>query len=134
MAKIIAEDCRARTGVEIHPAIEIGAGFSIAGAAGLAIGETAIIGRNVRIHTPATLGESFSIATDDGAPAVTLASTSLSGGERRHPRIEDDVVIHANASLFGPIVVGAGASIGANVWLTRDVAPGANFERSEAAA
>lgn len=98
------------------------------------IGETAIIGRNVRIHTPATLGESFSIATDDGAPVVALAAASISRGARRHPRIEDNVVIHAGALLFGPIVVGAGAAIGPNVWLMRDVAPSARVERSEAAA
>jgi serine O-acetyltransferase len=141
MAKIIAEDCRSKTGIDIHPGAEIGEGFSIANAAGLAIGETAVIGRNVRMHAPVTLGESFSIASGVGEAAhnvVTLASArSAEGGPdrraRRHPRIEDDVVIHAGASLYGPITVGRGSTIGRNVWLVRDVPPLSRIEEANTA-
>lgn len=128
MAKIVAGDSRSRTGVEIHPGAEIGEGFSIAGAAGLAIGETAILGRNVRIHAPATLGESFAIARGPEEPAPPSEGAART---RRHPEIGDDVVIEAGAALYGPITVGSGSFIGRNVWLLRDVPPLSRIELSE---
>ena len=127
VANIIAADLRARTGIDIHPGAEIGEGFSIVNSAGLTIGETAIIGRNVRLHAPVTLGESFAIArvADENVVALGAARTdaSLETPARRHPLIEDDVVIEAGASLFGPITVGHGSVIGRNVWVMNDVPP-----------
>jgi serine O-acetyltransferase len=127
VAKIISADLRSRTGIDIHPGAEIGEGFSIVNAAGLTIGETAVIGRNVRLHRPVTLGESFTIASapDPNVVALDAARTEASGATaaRRHPLIEDDVVIEAGASLFGPITVGHGSTIGRNLWVLSDVPP-----------
>jgi serine O-acetyltransferase len=126
-AKIISADLRSRTGIDIHPCAEIGEGFSIANAGGLTIGETAVIGRNVRLHAPVTLGESFALegAAGDSGNVIALGAarieTDAAARARRHPRIEDDVVIEAGASLFGPITVGRGAAIGRNVWVLSDV-------------
>ena len=133
MAKIIAGDARARTGVDIHPGAVIGEGFSIAGAAGLAIGETAVLGERVRIHAPATLGESFAIACGDEAETAQGGNV-VALPTRRHPKIGDDVVIEAGAALYGPIVVGQGSLIGRNVWLLRDVPPFSRIEQAAEAA
>jgi serine O-acetyltransferase len=131
-AKIIAADLRSRTGIDIHPGAEIGEGFSIVNAAGLTIGETAVIGRNVRLHAPVTLGDSFAIASvaDNHGVALGVARTPASADTpaRRHPLIEDDVVIEAGASLFGPITVGRGSTIGRNVWVLEDVPPLSHVE------
>ena len=129
-AKIIAADLRGRAGIDIHPGAEIDQGFSIVNAAGLTIGETAVIGKNVRVHAPVTLGESFAVGPDPefGAENVIAFSGARAHDSsvdpvRRHPRIEDDVVIEAGASLFGPITIGRGSTIGRNAWLLRDVPP-----------
>lgn len=144
MAKIVAEDSRSKTGIDIHPGAEIGEGFSIANGAGLSIGETAVIGRQVRVHQLVTLGDGFAVVSDagelsgDDKPSLRRRSVTLSPSHpedgasnqrsRRHPLIEDGVVIHAGASLYGPIVIGKGSVIGRNVWLTDDVPPGVNIE------
>lgn len=135
-AKIISADLRSRTAIDIHPGADIGEGFSIANSAGLTIGETAVIGRNVRLHAPVTLGESFAIASgaDDNVIALDAARKDAGAATpaRRHPRIEDDVVVEAGASLFGPITVGRGSSIGRNVWVLADVPALSHVEASPA--
>jgi len=78
------------------------------------IGETAVIGDNVRIYQAVTLGARDFPTDDDG---------KLIKGDARHPILEDDVVIYAGATVLGRITIGRGSTIGGNVWLTQDVPP-----------
>jgi serine O-acetyltransferase len=114
VARIIAEIAHSRTGIDIHPGARIGEAFFIDHGTGVVIGQTAIIGRRVRVYQAVTLG------------ARSIDADAQRGGEtvwRRHPEIEDDVVIYAGATILGRITVGAGSVIGGNVWLTRSVPP-----------
>jgi serine O-acetyltransferase len=113
VARIIAALAQSTTGIDIHPGARIGPGFSISPGTGVVIGETAMLGQNVSLHHGVILGES------EPAHGATAPRRTL-----RHPIIEDNVVIHAGASILGRITVGAGSIIGGNVWLTRSVAPG----------
>ncbi|MCP1845576.1 serine acetyltransferase [Bradyrhizobium sp. USDA 4524] len=108
----MAEIAHARTGVDIHPGASIGSGFFMDHGTGVVIGETAIIGDNVRIYQAVTLGARHFPIDDEG---------TLIKGDARHPIVEDDVVIHAGAVILGRITVGRGSTIGSNVWLTHDV-------------
>ena len=103
LARILAAFSRFFTGIEIHPAAAIGAELFIDHGHGVVIGETAIIGKHVTIYH-----------------GVTLGGTSLSSG-KRHPTIEDEVIIGAGAHVLGPITVGKGARIGANAVVVKDV-------------
>ena len=87
------------------------------------IGETAIIGRNVRLYQAVTLGAKRFEADADGRAAQ---------GPSRHPIVEDDVVIYAGATILGRITIGRGSSIGGNVWLTHSVPPGSNITQAKA--
>jgi serine O-acetyltransferase len=116
IARVIAELAHADTGIDIHPGATIGPGCFIDHGTGVVIGETAILGRGVRIYQNVTLGAK-SFPTDGDGHAVK--------GQPRHPIVEDDVVIYAGATVLGRITLGRGAVIGGNVWLTRSVAPGA---------
>ncbi|WP_112313023.1 serine O-acetyltransferase [Pseudogemmobacter bohemicus] len=116
IARIMAEQSHSVTGIDIHPGARIGPAFFIDHGTGVVIGETAVIGRNVRLYQQVTLGaRSFQ---DDG-------SGTLVKGQPRHPQVGDDVVIYAGATILGRITVGQGAVIGGGVWLLEDVAPGA---------
>ncbi|MDR2188277.1 MAG: serine acetyltransferase [Azonexus sp.] len=115
VARIIAEIAHSDTGIDIHPGARIGNGFFIDHGTGVVIGETAVIGNRVRIYQAVTLGARHFPAEADGA---------LAKGLPRHPIVEDDVVIYAGATLLGRITIGKGATIGGNVWVTRDVAAG----------
>jgi serine O-acetyltransferase len=75
-----------------------------------------VIGRNVRLYQAVTLGARSFPIDDQGV---------LKKGLARHPRVEDDVVIYAGATILGPVTIGRGATIGGNVWVTGDVPPGA---------
>lgn len=122
VARIIAEVAHAQTGIDIHPAARIGRGFFIDHGTGIVIGETAVVGDRVRLYQGVTLG---------GAPAAggrPDTPPDAPPGERRHPLIEDDVVIFAGAVLLGPITIGARSSIGGNVWLRGDVPPDSRVE------
>ena len=121
LARIIAEDAHARTGIDIHPGAEIGERFFIDHGTGVVIGETAMIGRNVRLYQAVTLGAK-SFETDS-------ATGALRKNYPRHPIVEDDVVIYAGATILGRITIGRGSSIGGNVWLTRSVPPRARSLR-----
>jgi serine O-acetyltransferase len=114
VARLIAEIAHARTGIDIHPGANIGSGFFIDHGTGVVIGETAVIGDNVRIYQAVTLGARHFPADDEG---------SLIKGDARHPIVEDDVVIYAGATILGRITIGRGSTIGGNVWLTKDVPP-----------
>jgi serine O-acetyltransferase len=112
VARLIAEIAHARTGIDIHPGASIGSGFFIDHGTGVVIGETAVIGDNVRIYQAVTLGARHFPTDDEG---------NLIKGDARHPIVEDDVVIYAGATILGRITIGRGSTIGGNVWLTRDV-------------
>jgi serine O-acetyltransferase len=122
IARIIAEHAHSETGIDIHPGAEIGEGFFIDHGTGVVIGETAVIGRNVRLYQAVTLGAKRFEADGDGA---------LRKNYPRHPIIEDDVVIYAGATILGRVTVGRGSSIGGNVWLTQSVPPNSNVTQAK---
>jgi serine O-acetyltransferase len=121
LARIVAELAHAQTGIDIHPGATIGPGFFIDHGTGVVIGETAIIGQRVRLYQAVTLGAKSFPVDADGKPIK---------GQPRHPILEDEVVIYAGATVLGRVTVGRGASIGGNVWLTHDVAPGAHITQA----
>ena len=107
LPRLIAYVTRAVTGVEIHPAAEIGTEFFIDHGSGVVIGETARIGDRVTLYQ-----------------GVTLGGTGFQRG-KRHPTLGDNVTVGSGAKLLGPIAVGDGAKIGANTVVVEDVPPGA---------
>lgn len=109
IARIVAELGHAETGIDIHPGATIGASCFVDHGTGVVIGETAIIGRNVRIYQHVTLGAKKLVGVNKGVA--------------RHPIVEDDVVIYSGASILGRITVGRGSVIGGGVWLTRSLPP-----------
>lgn len=115
LARIVAELSHSRTAIDIHPGARIGPAFFIDHGTGVVIGETAIIGRNVRIYQNVTLGAKRFEEDENGV---------LIKGRARHPIIEDDVVIYAGATILGRITVGRASTIGGGVWLTHAVPPG----------
>lgn len=121
LARIVAELAHSATGIDIHPGAIIGSGFFIDHGTGVVIGETAIIGENVRVYQAVTLGAKTFPADENGA---------LQKGLPRHPVVEDDVVIYAGATVLGRITIGKGSVIGGNVWLTRSVPPGSNITQA----
>lgn len=112
LARIGSELAHSQTGIDIHPGAQIGGNFFIDHGTGVVIGETAIIGENVRIYQAVTLGAKRFTSDADG---------NLHKGLPRHPIVEDDVVIYAGATILGRITIGKGSVIGGNVWLTRSV-------------
>ncbi|MCA9032213.1 MAG: serine acetyltransferase [Planctomycetaceae bacterium] len=113
--RIISEYSHACTGIDIHPGAKIGPSFFIDHGTGVVIGETCEIGSNVKVYQGVTLG-ALSFAKDDEGNLVR--------GAKRHPTIEDGVVIYANATILGgDTTIGAGSVIGASVWLPKSVAP-----------
>ena len=123
LARIVAELAHGATGIDIHPGARIGSHFFIDHGTGVVIGETAVIGHNVRIYQAVTLGAKRFETDADGA---------LHKGGARHPVVEDDVVIYAGATVLGRVTIGRGASIGGNVWLTRSVPPGSRIAQASA--
>jgi serine O-acetyltransferase len=123
LARIISEMAHSATGIDIHPGASIGGSFFIDHGTGVVIGETAVIGQNVRLYQAVTLGAKRFAVDDSGA---------LIKGGARHPIIEDDVVIYAGATILGRITIGRGSTIGGNVWLTRSVPPGSNITQAQA--
>lgn len=121
--RLIADLARARTGIDIHPGAEIGASFFVDHGTGVVIGETCSIGARVRIYQGVTLGARGFPSDEDGVPIKGLP---------RHPLVGDDVIIYAGATILGRITIGKGATIGGNVWLTTDVAPGARVTQVQA--
>ena len=122
LARIIAEIAHSATGIDIHPGAEIGGSFFIDHGTGVVIGETARIGQRVRLYQAVTLGAKTFPAREDG---------TLVKGTLRHPVVEDDVVIYAGATILGRVTIGRGSTIGGNVWLTRDVAPGSHVTQAQ---
>ena len=122
VARIISEIAHGKTGIDIHPGAQIGEGFFIDHGTGVVIGETAVIGRNVRLYQAVTLGAKHFPLDDQG---------SLQKGLPRHPVVEDDVVIYAGATVLGRIVIGRGSTIGGNVWLTHSLPAGTRITQAD---
>jgi len=113
--RMMNEIAHSITGIDIHPGAEIGEGFFIDHGTGVVIGETTTIGKNVKLYQGVTLGALSFTKDKDG---------NIVKGCKRHPTIEDDVVIYAEATILGAVTVGEKAVIGGNVWLKSDVPPG----------
>lgn len=118
--RIITELAHSATGIDIHPGATIGESFFIDHGTGTVIGETCIIGRNVRLYQGVTLGAK-SFPTEENGHLVK--------GIARHPIVEDDVIIYSGATILGRITIGAGAVIGGNMWVVEDVPPGKKLYR-----
>jgi serine O-acetyltransferase len=116
LPRMMTEHAHSLTGIDIHPGALIGKGFFIDHGTGVVIGETCVIGDNVKLYQGVTLG-ALSFPRDERGELVR--------GTKRHPTIEDDVTIYAQATILGgETVIGRGSVIGGNVWLTRSVPPG----------
>jgi serine O-acetyltransferase len=113
--RIMSECAHARTGIDIHPGARIGNNFFIDHGTGVVIGETSVIGSNVKIYQGTTLG-ALSFRRDQRGRIIK--------GGKRHPTIEDDVTIYAEATILGDVTIGAGAVIGGNTWIKESVPPG----------
>ncbi|MFI5381209.1 MAG: serine O-acetyltransferase EpsC [Tepidisphaerales bacterium] len=112
MPRIMTEYAHSSTGIDIHPGAELGRSFFIDHGTGVVIGETTTIGQNVKIYQGVTLG------------ALAPAAGQMLRGVKRHPTIEDDVIIYAGATILGgETVIGKGAVIAANVFITTSVPP-----------
>lgn len=115
LPRIMTEYAHSRTGIDIHPGAQIGESFVIDHGTGVVIGESTQIGKNVRIYQGVTLG----------ALSLSKEECEKLRRKKRHPTIEDDVVIYAGATILGgETVIGAGSVVGGNVWLTASVPPG----------
>ena len=114
LPRIMTEYAHSKTGIDIHPGAHIGERFVIDHGTGVVIGETTLIGNNVRIYQGVTLG----------ALSLTKEECARLRDKKRHPTIEDDVVIYAGATILGgDTVIGARSVVGGNVWLTSSVPP-----------
>ncbi len=119
LPRVMSEYAHSRTGIDIHPGATIGRGFFIDHGTGVVIGETCVIGRNVKLYQGVTLGARSFQKDSEGR---------LVKGIKRHPNVEDDVVIYANATILGgDTVIGKGSIIGGNVWLAHSVPPGSRI-------
>ena len=112
--RMITEMAHSETGIDIHPAATIGTYFTIDHGTGVVIGATCVIGNHVKLYQGVTLGAKSFPLDKEGKPIK---------GIPRHPILEDDVIVYANATILGRITIGKGAVVGANVWVTRDMKP-----------
>jgi serine O-acetyltransferase len=113
--RIMSECAHARTGIDIHPGARIGSHFFIDHGTGVVIGETTIIGNHVKIYQGTTLG-ALSFPRDERGRIIK--------GGQRHPTIEDNVTIYAEATILGDVTIGKGAVVGGNAWIKESVPPG----------
>ena len=112
LPRIMTEYAHSITGIDIHPGAEINASFVIDHGTGVVIGETTDIGKNVRLYQGVTLG----------ALSIPKDSAAQFRGQKRHPTIEDGVIIYAGATILGgDTIIGTRSVIGGNVWLTESV-------------
>ncbi len=109
--RMMSEYIHFKTGIDIHPGAAIGEYFFIDHGTGVVVGETTVIGRNVKMYQGVTLG--------------ALSVKKSEGNKKRHPTIEDNVTIYAGATILGgETVIGAGSVVGGNVWLVNSIPPG----------
>ncbi|MHC4646219.1 MAG: serine O-acetyltransferase EpsC [Planctomycetota bacterium] len=123
LPRIMTEVAHTKTGIDIHPGARIGRNFFIDHGTGVVIGETTVIGDNVKIYQGATLG-ALSFAKDDRGRIIK--------GGKRHPTIEDNVTIYAEATILGDVTVGKNAVVGGNVWIKESVPPGVTVTTAKA--
>ncbi len=115
LPRVLTEYVHSQTGIDIHPGATVGDRFFIDHGTGVVIGETTVIGDNVRIYQGVTLGGRSFVLDELGRPKK---------GVKRHPTVEDDVIVYAGATILGgDTTIGKGSVIGGNVWLTRSVPP-----------
>ena len=112
--RMMCEYAHTITGIDIHPGAQLGKGVFIDHGTGVVIGETAIIGNNVKIYQGVTLG-ALSFPRDESGKIIR--------GKKRHPTLEDGVTVYSGASVLGDIVIGKDSVIGGNAWVISDVAP-----------
>lgn len=110
--RIMAEFAHSKTGIDIHPGATIGSKFFIDHGTGVVIGETAVIGDNVKIYQGVTLG-ALSFPRDERGNIIR--------DKKRHPTLEDNVTVYAEATILGDITIGKGAVVGGNVWLRESI-------------
>ena len=120
--RMLTELAHSRTGIDIHPAAQIGDHFCIDHGTGVVIGETAIIGSHVVLYQGVTLGAKNFEYDEQGRPKNIP----------RHPILEDHVTVYSNTSILGRITIGHNTVIGGNIWLTHSVPPGSRILQSKA--
>jgi len=120
--RVVSELAHSETGIDIHPGAQIGEYFSIDHGTGVVIGETCIIGNHVRLYQGVTLGAVRFRMDENGQPLKIP----------RHPILEDNVVVYANANILGRITIGRDSTIGGNVWLTNNVPAGSRILQQKA--
>jgi serine O-acetyltransferase len=113
--RIMSEWAHTKTGIDIHPGAKIGENFFIDHGTGVVIGETTVIGNNVKIYQGTTLG-ALSFPKDERGRVIK--------GGKRHPTIKDNVTIYAEATILGNVTIGKGTVIGGNVWIKESVPAG----------
>lgn len=113
LPRVLTEIAHSDTGVDIHPAAEIGEYFAIDHGTGIVVGATSIIGNHVMLYQGVTLGAKNFSYDAEGQPI----------DKPRHPILEDNVTVYSNASILGRVRIGHDTIVGGNVWLTHDVAP-----------
>jgi serine O-acetyltransferase len=115
IARLVSEYAHTQTGIDLHPGAVIDEGFFIDHGTGVVVGETASIGKFVRLYQGVTLG----------ALSLSKEKVQRMHGVKRHPTLEDEVIVYANATILGgDTVVGRGAVIGGNSWITSSISPG----------
>ena len=119
--RMMMEMAHSETGIDIHPGATIGSYFTIDHGTGVVIGETCVIGNNVKLYQGVTLGAKSFPLDEEGNPIK---------GIPRHPIIEDNVVIYANATVLGRITIGDHCIVGANTWVLQDMKPGTAIYRT----
>jgi serine O-acetyltransferase len=120
--RIITEMAHSETGIDIHPGATIGKYFTIDHGTGVVIGETAVIGNNVKMYQGVTLGAKSFPLDENGNPIK---------GIDRHPHIGNDVIIYSNSTILGNITVGDGSVIGGNLWVDSDVPAGSKLAQNK---
>lgn len=120
--RIITEMAHSETGIDIHPAAQIGEYFSIDHGTGIVIGATTIIGNHVMLYQGVTLGAKNFTYNANGVPIDVP----------RHPILEDHVTVYSNTSILGRVRIGHDTIVGGNVWLTHDVPPHSSILQSQA--
>lgn len=120
--RIISEMAHSETGIDIHPGATIGESFMIDHGTGVVIGETAVIGKNVKLYQGVTLGAKSFPLDEEGNPIK---------GIDRHPKIGNNVIIYSNSTILGNIKVGDDAIIGGNIWVDSDVPVGAKLTQKK---
>jgi len=115
ISRIMSEYAHSQTGIDIHPGARIGTYFFIDHGTGVVIGETAVIGSRVKIYQGVTLG-ALSFPKDERGRIIK--------GHKRHPTLEDNVTVYAEATILGDITIGKNAVVGGNVWIRESIPPG----------